>query len=72
MPQLQSNLDVYLDEIGSSGYIYPAAEVAFQGLSLGEKSGFAVAGYLYRVSYSPSYIPRSYLLKRDSGLYFES
>jgi hypothetical protein len=70
VPQLQSSPSVELDELGSFDYIYPVVEVVFQGLSLEEKSWFAVAIYLYRVNYIPSYIPSPYLLKRDSGLYF--
>ena len=46
MPQLQSSPGVYRGEIGHSGYIYPAVEVVFEGLSLEEKSGFAVVEYL--------------------------
>ena len=42
---------VYLGEIGSSGYKYPVVEVVFQGLGSEERLVFAVAGYLYRVSY---------------------
>ena len=57
MPQLQSAPSVYLGEIRSSGYKYPVVEVVFQGLGSEERSVFAVARYLYRVSYIPSYIP---------------
>ena len=53
MPQLQSSPGVYLDGIEYSGYKYPVAEVVFQGLSLGEKSGFAIAGYLMTLSLAP-------------------
>ena len=46
VPQLQSSPGVYRGEIGHSGYIYPAVEVVFEGLSLEEKSGFTVVEYL--------------------------
>jgi hypothetical protein len=62
VPQSQTVPGVYPGETEHSGYIYHEAEVAFQGLGSVEKSGFDVAGYLYRVSYIPCYIPRSYLL----------
>lgn len=53
MPQLQSNPGVYLDEFEKPGYKYPVAEVVFQGLGHGGKSGFAVAGYLITLSLAP-------------------
>jgi hypothetical protein len=54
VPQLQSSPGVYLDEFERhSGYKYPVAEVVFQGLGHGEKSGFAVAGYLITLSLLP-------------------
>ena len=53
MPQLQSSPGVYLVEFERPGYKYPVAEVVFQGLSHGEKSGFAVAGYLITLSLLP-------------------
>ena len=53
MPQLQSSPGVYLVEFERPGYKYPVAEVVFQGLGLGDKSGLAVAGYLIALSLLP-------------------
>ena len=50
MPQLQSSPGIYLDEFKRPSYKYPVVEVVFQGLGHGEKSGFAVAGYLITLS----------------------
>ena len=71
MPQLQSGPGVYPGEIRYSGYKYLVVEVVFQGLILGEKLEFAVAGYLYNISYSIYSNIYTNLLKRGSGLYFE-
>ena len=53
MLQLQIGPGRYLDEFERSGYKYPVAEVVFQGLGLGDKSGFAVVGYLITLSLAP-------------------
>ena len=53
MPQLQSSSSIYLIEFKRPGYKYPVAEVVFQGLGLGDKSGLAVAGYLIALSLLP-------------------
>jgi hypothetical protein len=53
VPLLQSSPGVCLDEFERPGYKYPVVKVVFQGLGLGDKSGFAVAGYLITLSLIP-------------------